>query len=272
MAIVFAGAASHAPGVTAWPEAAPQDKAAKFLGAYDQLRRRLEAARPDVLLAFTVEHWTNFFLNHMPAFCVGRAPSFDGPVEEWLRIPKRKVPGDPEFANALLEACYAGGFEVSFADEMLFDHATMLPLHFLTPKMDVPVVPIILNALAPPMPSPDRCYEFGALLRRWIEPSRKRVAAIATGGLSHWPGEAQAGKINSAFDKEFLDAMVQSNARRLRSYTHEEIAKEGGSGGHEVRTWIALRGMVPEKKGEVLAYEPIPPWATGCSVLALNGA
>ena len=32
MPIVFAGAASHAPGMTAWTEAAPKEQADNFLG------------------------------------------------------------------------------------------------------------------------------------------------------------------------------------------------------------------------------------------------
>jgi catalytic LigB subunit of aromatic ring-opening dioxygenase len=85
-------AASHAPGITAWTEAAPKDQSDKFLGSYRKLGEMLAASNPDTLVAITVEHWANFFLNHMPAFCIGRADHYEGPVEEWLRIPKAPVP------------------------------------------------------------------------------------------------------------------------------------------------------------------------------------
>jgi hypothetical protein len=42
----------------------------------------LAASKPDALVAITVEHWANFFLNHMPAFCIGRADHYEGPVED----------------------------------------------------------------------------------------------------------------------------------------------------------------------------------------------
>ncbi len=73
MPIVFACAASHAPGMTAWTEAAPKEQAENFLGSYRRLGERLAAAQPDVIVALTVEHWANFFLNSMPTFCIGRA-------------------------------------------------------------------------------------------------------------------------------------------------------------------------------------------------------
>jgi len=270
MPIVFACAASHAPGMTAWTEAAPKEQAERVIGSYHELREMIETAKPDTLVAITVEHWANFFLNQMPTFCIGRADHYDGPVEEWLRIPKSRVPGDSQLAAQLLAASFDGGFDPTFSDELLFDHATMLPLHFLNPNMAVPVVPLIINTLTTPMPTPKRCYALGQLLGETLERNPKRIAMIATGRLSHWPGEAKAGKINIPFDKKFLELITTGDRARLADYTHDEIDKEAGSGGHEIRTWIALAGAVPDWKAELLAYEPVVPWATGCGLVAFN--
>ncbi len=270
MPIVFAGAASHAPGMTAWTEAAPKEQADNFLGNYRTLGAMLAAAKPDVIVALSVEHWANFFLNQMPSFCIGRAAHYDGPVEEWLRIPKRRVPGDAKLAMELIDACLNGGFDPSFSDELLFDHATFLPLHFLNPDMSVPVVPVILNTLTPPMPTAKRCFALGTFLGDVLEQNSRRIAIIATGGLSHWPGEAKHGKINIAFDKKFLEILIHGDRRELTQYTHDEINVEAGSGGHEIRTWIALAGAVRNWKAELLAYEPVIPWATGCGLVAFH--
>jgi aromatic ring-opening dioxygenase catalytic subunit (LigB family) len=270
MPIVFACAASHAPGMTAWTEAAPKDQADKFLGSYRKLGERLAASKPDAIVALTVEHWANFFLNSMPAFCIGRADHYDGPIEEWLRIPKARVPGDERLAAALIDACLDGGFDPTFSDELLFDHATFLPLHFLNPNMAVPVVPVIINTLTNPMPSAKRCFALGELLGKVLAQSEKRIAMIATGGLSHWPGEAKHGKINIPFDKKFLDNLLTNDLSSLIAYSHDEINAEAGSGGHEIRTWIALAGAVQSWKAELLAYEPVVPWATGCGLVAFN--
>jgi aromatic ring-opening dioxygenase catalytic subunit (LigB family) len=270
MPIVFAGAASHAPGMTAWTEAAPKEQADKFLGSYRRLGERLAASKPDAIIALTVEHWANFFLNHMPSFCVGRAEYYDGPIEEWLRIPRARVPGDAKLSAELIDACLDGGFDPSFSDELLFDHATFLPLHFLNPNMAVPVVPVIINTLTPPMPTAKRCFQMGQFLGEVLDHHPKRIAIIATGGLSHWPGEAKHGKINIPFDKQFLETLINGNRTTLTDYTHEEINREAGSGGHEIRTWIALAGAVQNWRAELLAYEPVVPWATGCGLVAFS--
>jgi aromatic ring-opening dioxygenase catalytic subunit (LigB family) len=270
MPIVFACAASHAPGMTAWTEAAPKQQADNFLGNYRKLGEMLAASKPDAIVALTVEHWANFFLNSMPSFCIGRAEHYDGPIEEWLRIPKARVPGDASLGNELIEACLDGGYDPTFSDELLFDHATFLPLHFLNPQMAVPVVPVIINTLTPPMPTAKRCFAIGQFLGRTLERNQKRVAMIATGGLSHWPGEAKHGKINIPFDKNFLDNLIVRDFTSLTAYTHDEINTEAGSGGHEIRTWIALAGAVQSWQAELLAYEPVVPWATGCGLVAFH--
>ena len=133
--------------------------------------------------------------------------------------------------------------------------------------MAVPVVPVIINTLTPPMPSAKRCFALGELLGQVLHRSEKRVALIATGGLSHWPGEAQHGRINVPFDKQFLETLVSRDHPRLTAYTHDEINSEAGSGGHEIRTWIALAGALQSWKAELIAYEPVIPWATGCGLV-----
>lgn len=270
MPMVFACAASHAPGMTAWTEAAPKEQAENFLASYRRLGERLAETKPDAIVALTVEHWANFFLNGMPAFCVGRAAHYDGPIEEWLRIPKARVAGDSVLAGEIIDACLNGGFDPTFSDELLFDHATFLPLHFLNPKMAIPVVPIIINTLTPPMPTAKRCFAFGEFLGKLLDKSPKRIAVIATGGLSHWPGEAKHGKINVPFDKQFLQTLISGERAQLADYSHAEINGEAGSGGHEIRTWIALAGAVRDWKAELLAYEPVVPWATGCGLVAFS--
>lgn len=263
MPIVFASAASHAPGITAWAELAPAPQREKVLGAYHSLQEGLARAKPDVLVAITVEHWANFFLDNIPPFCLGRADHYKGPIEPWLKIPPTQMPGDRATASAILDEFYDAGVDMSFSDELLFDHATMLPLHFLVPGRDVPVIPLIINALTPPMPTAKRCYEMGNLLGKILDHQTQRVAVVATGGLSHWPGEPRAGEINTEFDEEFLAHLTRGETDALSAYTHAEIALAGG-GAHEVRTWIALAGAVSDWQAEVLAYEPVVPWATGC--------
>jgi aromatic ring-opening dioxygenase LigB subunit len=266
MPITFACATSHAPGIKAWADKAPAPQKDRVYGAFDRLRHELAASGTECLVLLTSEHWANFFLDHIGAFCVGRAERYRGPIEPWLKIDNTAVPGDAELATEIVEASYENGFEPNFAYELEFDHGTMIPLHFLRPEMDLPVTPIMFNTLASPQPSARRCLEFGRIIGEVATRSKKRIGLIATGGLSHDPGERNHGLIDTAFDHGFMAAMAKADGERLGRYTKAELAA-AGAGAFELLSWIALAGALAGRKGEVVAYEAVEPWATGVGLM-----
>jgi aromatic ring-opening dioxygenase catalytic subunit (LigB family) len=271
MPFVFAAAASHAPGITAWPDAPPADQRATVHDAFAAMRSELEAARVDALIMLTSEHWANFFLDHIGAFCVGRGDGFSGPVEPWLNVPKAVVPGAPDLATQIVEAAYANGVEPSYAHELEFDHGTMVPLHFLTPAMNVPVVPVIFNTLASPQPAAKRCFAFGEIIGNVARASSQRIGIVATGGMSHDPGERNHGMIDSDFDARFLSAMSTADDAALTAITSAQFAA-AGAGAFELLSWIALRGALGGATGKILGYAPTVAWATGLGFMTFDAA
>jgi aromatic ring-opening dioxygenase catalytic subunit (LigB family) len=269
MALSFACALGHAPGIVAWREAAPAEQRERLYQAFGQLRTRLEAARLDALVMFTAEHWANFFLDHISPYCIGRAPEFAGPIEPWLKIDKATLKGAPDLAEAILTTCHERDIEPGFSYEMHLDHGTMIPLHFLTPAMNLPIVPIVINTLAPPLPTPRRCFLLGHAVGEVVRSDARRIGVIATGGMSHDPGERNHGIIDEAFDRQFLDAMEHADTERLKNYTVAQL-RAAGAGAVELLNWIALGGALQGAKGEVLAYEPVVPWATGIGAMGFN--
>jgi aromatic ring-opening dioxygenase catalytic subunit (LigB family) len=269
MALAFACALGHAPGIVAWREAAPVEQRERLYQAFGQLRTRLEAARLDALVLFTAEHWANFFLDHISPYCIGRASEFAGPIEPWLKIEQATVSGAPDLAEAILTSCNARDVEPGFSYEMHLDHGTMIPLHFLTPAMNLPIVPIVINTLAPPLPTPRRCFLLGQAVGEVVGRDARRIGLIATGGMSHDPGERNHGLIDEAFDRQFLNAMEQADTERLTNYTVAQL-RAAGAGAVELLNWIALSGALRGAKGEVLAYEPVVPWATGIGAMGFN--
>ncbi len=271
MPISFACAASHAPGITAWSEAAPAAQKDAVYGGFARLRARLDASGTETLILLTSEHWANFFLDHMGAFCVGRAETYGGPIEPWLKIDKRELKGDPALATEILETAYAHGIEPSFAYELQFDHGTMVPLSLIMPDMDRPVVPILFNTLAAPQPTARRCLAFGQLIGEIAARSKRRIGLIATGGLSHDPGERNHGVIDSDFDRRFLAAMAEGDGERLGRYSGADFAA-AGAGAFELLSWVALAGALGGRRGEVVAYEAVKPWATGVGLMTFEAA
>jgi hypothetical protein len=270
--IVAAALASHAPLITGRPDVSRPAQRERLHAGFHELRRRLAAARPDLIVAFVNDHLQNFPYSNMPAFCVGLADAYDAPGPggaPLMRIPPRKVPGAPAWGLALLEGGLAAGFDFAYSYEIESWDELSVPLHFLTPAGDVPIAPLYTNCAAPPLPTPRRCHEVGAFVGAFIRsrPATERIALLATGGISHWVGTPETGRINAEFDHRLLDHVARADLEPLLRLTHAEIEREAGNGGQEIRNWLALLGAVPGWKGEVLAYEPVPEWITGCATV-----
>jgi len=211
------------------------------------------------------------FLSQQHAgFCIGVGEEFAGPLEDpkFLRVPKTKVPGAPGPARKLLEAM-SQEIDLAFSEELILDHGTMVPLHLLTPQMNLPVIPLIVNCLAHPMPPLQRCYRMGRVLGDTVRAWPERVALLATGGLSHWPAMLEAEKINVEFDQEFLRLFEEGKAEEFARNTDAEVESQAGPGAHEIRPWMVLAGALEGKKGKILAYEAVKAWATGCALASM---
>jgi catalytic LigB subunit of aromatic ring-opening dioxygenase len=268
--IVAAAMTSHAPNMTATPAAAPQQRT-RFLAALAEMRRRLVAARPDLVVMFVNDHVQNFFYDNLPAYCVGVGDKHWAPrgAAGFLKIPERQVPGASDWSRALLVAGLEAGFDLAVSHDLEFWDDVSVPAHFLMPEGTLPIVPVLTNCVAPPLPTPKRSWALGAFVRRFIDgrPARERVALIATGGISHWIGVPNTGHINPEWDRWVLDTLAEGRGAELAALTTSQIERDGGNGGQEIRNWISVAAAVPGVKGEVLAYEPVKEWLTGCGAV-----
>ena len=270
MSLVFAGACSHAPGITGRSERADPKLREEFYRNLDRIRERLEAARPDALIVVAAEHFANFFMDNMPAYCMGMAHEYEGPIEdeEWLAIKRTKIPGNPDLSRRIIDDVM-NKIDLAYAEEWKFDHGIMVPLHFLTPSYDLPIVPININCQAPPFSPMHRVYEFGRALRRACDAVPDRIALIGTGGISHWPATPDSGRINEAWDRAFLDRFIENRRDELVAYNDKEIYREGGQGGFEIRTFITVAGATEGRTGELWLYLPVPAFSVGCTIATM---
>src|SRR5919206_3079663 len=95
--IVAAALASHAPLIRGKPEIARPEQRERLYAGFHEMRRRLAAARPDLLVMFVNDHLQNFPYSNLPAFCIGLVDAYDAPgpgAATFLKIPARTLRGD----------------------------------------------------------------------------------------------------------------------------------------------------------------------------------
>lgn len=305
--IVFGAALSHSPLMN-YP-IAPEycDRVDAFRQSARVLGRRIRDAGADTLIVFGQDHFRALFYDNMPAFLVGmgevrREGDWNGSVGELVN--------HVGLARHIVRSVYDDGFEPSLSYDISVDHGITQATE-LAELLDLRIVPILINAAAPPLPTPARCYQFGVAIRRAIssfEPDC-RVALLGSGGLSHQPApsnvESQAAEdaagveylihgrdkgaarepdrirmfqssldrlaafIRPDWDRRMLDRIASGDAAALsRELNFDNILAEAGSGGQEIRSWLAMLGALGAAKLQVVHYDPIPALITGMGMIA----
>jgi hypothetical protein len=269
-------ASAHAPMMLAARDAAPERQRDRFFAALADVRRRVAERSLDAVVICSNEHFTNFFLDNFPPWCIGLGERHYGPVERWLGVEQGWVPGCPDLARHLLSELMTGGFEAAFSHELKLDHGIVTVYREADPSGRLPLVPIVLNCAVPPMPSLRRCLALGRELRRAIEsfPAGLRVGVLGAGGLSHSVGTPTVGWIDEDFDRWFLERLAEGDLDAICAVPDDEL-ELAGNGSHEVRAWLVAAGAAGVGAGggaqaRVLAYEAIQPWINGMGVVVFE--
>lgn len=249
-----------------------------------QLKRIIEASKPDALIVIGDDQNENYTSQNIPQFAIytgGEAVFFDRLFKE-----ERTYPCAGEISRSILSGAVEAGFDLSFSENFpekrLISHAHAEPLmRILLPAADVPIVPIYVNAIHPPGPTPARCYAFGQVLGEIIRNNLadQRIAIYASGGLSHFTagypwrvyrGPFGYGHISEDFDRRVLQWMADGQASKLAGLSSAELLDHGEI---ELRSWIILAGAVGAAPAQVLAYEPLYRGLMGMAVAhwPLNG-
>jgi len=241
-----------------------EDQAERVFAGMKQIGARIRALAPDVIVVVTSDHLNNFSLGDPAPFAIGTAEQFT-PLGD-MGLPQDPIPGCADFAQALLAFATEQGISMAKADPVLPDHGVMIPLGIVDPQRRIPAVPLYVNTVFYPDPSPADCRALGAVVRRFIEQTElpaARVVLLAAGGLSHWVGMAGEGTVNEAWDRAFLEDIAQARVDHMAGRDSADILAVAGNGGLEIAAWITVAGAVPDMAGECLFYEAIPEWATG---------
>ncbi len=266
--IVWAACASHTGGMLRYRAAAEQhEELAGIYEAWEHLRACLIAARPDAIVVFGSDHFHAHSYDLMPIFTVGRGDLF----RTWGEFGTRQIEirGHPELSDLLHAGLVAGDFDVAGSVEMRLDHAWACPLELVDPDNTIPIVPIAINGFIPPLPSMRRCRALGELLGSLIEGQdlAQRVALLGTGGISHWIGLPETGRIGEEFDRRVLQLVESGSLDALAGMDDATIVEGGGPGAGELRCWMTVLGATRATQARPLVYSPAAKLLTGIALV-----
>jgi protocatechuate 4,5-dioxygenase beta chain len=255
--IVAAVGVPHTPSAPA--EVARLGPGCETAQLFAAVAQHLAETQPEALIIFDSDHLNTFFLDNLPMLSIGVAPCTSGPNDGTPALPRYSVPIAEPLAQHVRAYAINSGFELGLTQEFEVDHSILVPLHFLTPNMDVPIVPIFIGGIVPPLPLARRCFALGEALRAAIAAyPLERVAVLASGSISLDIGGPLAphgqlsGVADEAWVREVLGYLEHAQFDELlNAATADQLARAGNIGG-ELLNWIALLGTLGPRKPVML--------------------
>lgn len=147
-------------------------------------RAEVEAFDPELIILFAPDHYNGLFYDLMPPFVVATAAESVGDY--------KSLPGhlnvDSDTAMDLVKFLFANGIDMTLSHRLQVDHGCTQTLEEMTGSLTrYPVVPIIINSVAPPFCPYSRIRKLGEIVGQFIARLGKRVLILGSGGLSHEP-------------------------------------------------------------------------------------
>jgi 2,3-dihydroxyphenylpropionate 1,2-dioxygenase len=175
---------SHSPFATMMPPATAGAPGGRFLADAARVAGAVAALTPDALVVIGPDHFHANFYDAMPPFVLGveTARAFGD-----FSSRSGELPVATELAWSIRDTL-ADAFDVTLSYALTVDHGIVQSYEMVRGAADLPLVPLVVNTAAPPLPGLVRCRELGRALGTAIRASTYpgKVLIVASGGLSHW--------------------------------------------------------------------------------------
>ena len=250
--LVAAVGVPHSPH---YPSQFPKEGTGHIPHTYRVVKQHLDAAKADAIVVVANDHFNTFFLNNFPTFAIGLAEASSGPNDQ-TKMPRYDFAIEQALASHVLRSGVEQGFDFAMTQDFAVDHAMLVPLHYLTDGIKLPVVPIWVNCFLKPLPSARRCHALGKMIRSAIDslPQKLRIAVLATGHFSLEiagprvePG-SRHGTPDIGWSKHVHGRIRNAEVDSIVAEATPERMWQAGNIGGELLNWIVMLGMVGSRK------------------------
>lgn len=277
MAELLAGlGTSHVPSIAAALDKGlrDSDEWKPFFDGYVPAQEWVARHKPDIAVVIFNDHGNSFFLDRVPTLALGVADEYRPADEGWGPRPVPNFIGASDFAWHLADRMVEGHFDPLICRELDVDHGMQVPMELVFGRPEawpVKVVPILVNTIQYPIPTPQRMWDLGRLLRNAIAsyPTDEKILVMGTGGLSHQLQGARAGFINPKADRDWI-AKIGDDPWRYRTMSREDYVEEFGSEGAELIMWLVMRGCMDADVRTLHQHYFAPASMTGAGMVLLE--
>jgi 2,3-dihydroxyphenylpropionate 1,2-dioxygenase len=257
--IVAAVGTCHTPYMfTRPPDENPEqlDQAGR---AMNELGKVLDETKPDVIIFLGADHVETFSVTCVPTFAIVAGDT----AHAKFAGREHKLPIHREMAEDILHKLVEEyNFDISYSEDAELGHAFSIPFEYVIAGRKIPVIPFFTNVYVPPLPTPKRCESLGKTLAEIIKGRKEKVAIIASGGMSHFPGTTKYLHPEFDFDRWLVSQFEAGNANALLNMTGTQLDEVGNT---ELLSWAVLFGAIGTQKGELIDY--IPTWHHGLCMM-----
>jgi aromatic ring-opening dioxygenase catalytic subunit (LigB family) len=249
--IVAAMATMHAPQLFTRPPEEDPGQLDAGIAAMRRLGRLLDRTQPDALMLFASDHMETFFLKSVPTFAIIAGEYADAKFAGRAWTP----PIHMALVEDLLEQLVRRNFDMAYSQEAELGHSFAAPFEWVLEGRNIPVVPVFVNTYLPPLPSPRRCAALGKAIAEIVAGRRERVALLASGGMSHYPGTWKYYQPAYDFDRWCIAELENGHSDSFLDLTVEQLDEVGNT---EMLPWAVVLGAIGEQSMELLSYQPTP--------------
>jgi protocatechuate 4,5-dioxygenase, beta chain len=232
---------------------------------YQAMHDRLADAKPDVLIAVGTDHFNHFFLDNMPAWSIAKCPETTGPYPqegEGFNLPPYKATVDVDLAKTLIREGFNKGVDFAYSDDAYIEHSISLPMAYIRPEMDLSIVPVYCNVLAPPIPPAQRFYDVGRAISSIVQdlPASTRVGVVASGHLAIDVGgpKMASGSVDPDWDRKVVGLIRDGDTAAVLAEAEWENLHKRGTVTPGFLSFVLLMGMASGAKpsfAEVIVSE-----------------
>ena len=224
-----------------------------------ELGKVLDETKPDAIMFLGADHVETFSVTCVPAFAIiagSRAMARFAGREHNLPIHR-------EMAEDILNKLVVDhNFDMAYSEDAELGHAFSIPFEYVIGKRDIPVIPFFTNVYVPPLPTPRRCEALGKAIAEIVKGRKERVAIIASGGMSHFPGTTKYLHPEFDFDRWLVSQFEAGNTDALLNMTGTQLDEVGNT---ELLSWAVMFGAIGKQPGELIDY--IPTWHHGLCMM-----